>query len=101
MSMGFEILMPPFDWDLADAGKGRATAGSLHLLNSENAFDSLEVKASQAEMDYVAAVDWRAAQKAVDEGRAKTIGGAPVLDPAEVKGIVYLIPVPKSPHGVT
>jgi nitrous-oxide reductase len=22
MSLGFEILMPPFDWDLADAGKG-------------------------------------------------------------------------------
>src|SRR5262249_7188540 len=25
---------------------------------------------------------------------------APVLDPKDVKGIVYLIPVPKSPHGV-
>jgi nitrous-oxide reductase len=51
-------------------------------------------------MDYLAAVDWRAAQKAVDEGKAKQIGGAPVLDPAEVPGLVYLIPVPKSPHGV-
>ncbi|MEK7824527.1 MAG: Sec-dependent nitrous-oxide reductase [Candidatus Eisenbacteria bacterium] len=101
MSMGFEILMPPFAWDLADAGKGPSHGWAFFTCyNSEMAFDSLEVKASQAEMDYVAAVDWRAAQKAVDEGRAKTIGGVPVLDPAEVKGIVYLMPVPKSPHGV-
>jgi len=101
MSMGFEILMPPFDWDLADAGKGPSHGWEFFTCyNSESAFDSLEVKASQAEMDYVAAVDWRAAQKAVDEGKAKTIGGVPVLDPAEVKGIVYLFPVPKSPHGV-
>jgi nitrous-oxide reductase len=51
-------------------------------------------------MDYFAAVDWRAAQKAVDEGQATMINGAPVLDPAKVKGIVYLVAVPKSPHGV-
>lgn len=101
MSMGFEILMPPFAWDLADAGKGPSHGWAFFTCyNSEMAFDSLEVKASQAEMDYVAAVDWRAAQMAVDEGKAKTIGGVPVLDPAEVKGIVYLMPVPKSPHGV-
>ena len=101
MTMGFEILMPPFDWDLADAGKGPSHGWEFFTCyNSEKAFDSLEVKASQHEMDYVAAVDWRAAQKAVDEGKADMIGGAPVLDPNKVKGIVYLIPTPKSPHGV-
>ncbi len=101
MSLGFEILMPPFDWDLADAGKGPSHGWEFFTCyNSEQAFDSLEVKASQAEMDFMAAVDWRAAQKAVDEGKAKTIGGAPVLDPRDVPGVVYLIPVPKSPHGV-
>lgn len=101
MSLGFEILMPPFDWDLADAGKGPSHGWTFFTCyNSESAYDSLEIKASQNEMDYFAAVDWRAAQKAVDEGRADRIGGAPVLDPAKVKGIVYLIPVAKSPHGV-
>jgi nitrous-oxide reductase len=101
MSMGFEILMPPFNWDLADAGKGPSHGWTFFTCyNSEMGFDSLESKASQAEMDFVAAVDWRAAQKAVDEGKAQTIGGAPVLDPARVPGIVYLVPVPKSPHGV-
>src|SRR5690349_16515899 len=82
MSMGFEILMPPFDWDLSDAGKGPSEGWQFFTCyNSEEAYDSLEVKASQAEMDYVAAVDWRAAQQAVDAGRAKTIGGAPVVGP--------------------
>ena len=101
MSLGFEILTPPFDWDLADAGKGPSMGYEFFTCyNSEMAHDSLEMKASQNEMDYMAAVDWRAAQKAVDEGKAKMIAGAPVLDPAVVKDIVYLVPVPKSPHGV-
>ena len=101
MSMGFEILMPPYDYDLADAGKGPSHGWEFFTCyNSEMAYDSLEVKASQNEMDFIAAVDWRAAQKAVDEGKAQMIGGAPVLDPARVPGIVYLFPVPKSPHGV-
>jgi len=101
MSLGFEILTPPFDWDLSDAGKGPSHGWQFFTCyNSEQAYDSLEVKASQNEMDFIAAVDWRAAQKAVDEGKAKTIGGAPVLDPHDVRGIVYLMPVPKSPHGV-
>jgi nitrous-oxide reductase len=101
MSLGFEILMPPFDWDLADAGKGPSHGYEFFTCyNSERAFDSLEVKASQNEMDYVAVVDWRAAQKANDEGKGRMIGGVPVLDPKDVKGIVWLVPVPKSPHGV-
>ncbi len=101
MSLGFEILTPPFDWDLSDAGKGPSHGWQFFTCyNSEQAYDSLEVKASQNEMDYLLAVDWRAAQKAVDEGKARTIGGAPVVDPRNVKEICYLIPVPKSPHGV-
>ena len=101
MSMGFEIQMPPFDYDLSDAGKGPSMGWQFFTCyNSEMAYDSLEIKASQNEMDYVAAVDWRAAQKAVDEHKGTLINGAPVLDPVKVKDLVYLIPVPKSPHGV-
>ncbi|HET7497961.1 MAG TPA: Sec-dependent nitrous-oxide reductase [Candidatus Eisenbacteria bacterium] len=101
MSLGFEILMPPFDWDLADAGKGPSNGWEFFTCyNSEEAHDSLEIKASQNEMDYLAAVDWRAAQKAADSGEGTMIGGVKVLDPKVTKGIVYLVPVPKSPHGV-
>jgi len=101
MSVGFEILTPPFDWDLSDAGKGPSHGWQFFTCyNSEEAGDSLELKASQNEMDFIAAVDWRAAQKAVDEGKATTVGGAPMLDPQKVPGLLYLFPVPKSPHGV-
>jgi nitrous-oxide reductase len=101
MSMGFEILMPPFHWDLSDAGKGPSQGWQFFTCyNSEMAYDTLEVKASQAEMDYIAVVNWVEAQKAVDAGKADMIGGAPVLDPAKVPGIVYLVPTPKSPHGM-
>src|SRR4029078_3148164 len=101
MSLGFEIMMPPLDYDLADAGKGPSAGWEFFTCyNSEMEHDSLEVKASQNEMDYFAAVDWRAAQKAVDEGKAQTVNGAPMLDAAKVAGIVYLVAVPKSPHGV-
>ena len=101
MSMGFEILTPPFDWDLSDAGKGPSEGWQFFTCyNTEEAYDSLEIKASQNEMDFIAAVNWRVAQKAVDEGKAKTIGGAPVLDPKTVPDMIYLLPVPKSPHGV-
>ncbi len=101
MSLGFELLMPPFDWDLADAGKEASYGWEFFTCyNSEEAHDSLESKASQNEMDYFAMVDWRAAQKAADAGQGHKIGDAMVITPAEVPGLVYLVPVPKSPHGV-
>ncbi len=101
MTLGFEIKTPPFDWDKADAGKGPSHEWEFFTCyNSEMAYDSLEVKASQAEFDYIGAVNWKAAQAAVDAGKADKINGAPVLDPQKVPGIMYLIPVPKSPHGV-
>jgi nitrous-oxide reductase len=101
MSLGFEILMPPFDWDLADAGKGPSREWAFFTCyNSEQAYDSLEVKASQNDQDFVAAVHWKAADQAIADGKGKPMGGALVLDPREVPGLVYLIPTPKSPHGV-
>jgi nitrous-oxide reductase len=101
MSVGFEILMPPFDWDLADAGKGPSHDWAFFTCyNSEMAHDSLEVKASQNDMDFVAAVNWVKADAAVKAGQGTEIGGVRVLDPRKVPGLVYLIPTPKSPHGV-
>jgi nitrous-oxide reductase len=101
MSLGFEILTPPFDWDLGDAGK-KASDGWMFwtCYNSERATGKLEVTASQRDRDYIAAVDWRAAEKAIAEGKGDTIGGIKVLDPKKVAGIMFLLPCGKSPHGV-
>src|SRR5262245_20022395 len=101
MSQGFEIMMPPFDYDLGDAGK-KVSDGWMFWTsyNAERATGKLEVTTTQRDRDYIAAVDWRAAEKAIGEGKGDVIGGVKVLDPKKVPGVVYLIPCGKSPHGV-
>ncbi|MFB3853797.1 MAG: Sec-dependent nitrous-oxide reductase [Vicinamibacterales bacterium] len=101
ISNGWQILMPPFDFDLGDAGKGVSDGWMFWTsYNTERATGKLEETASQRDRDYIAAVDWRAAEKAVAAGQGDTIGGVKVLDPQKVPGIVYLMPCGKSPHGV-
>jgi nitrous-oxide reductase len=101
MSLGWEVLMPPFDYDLGDAGKGPSKNwGFWTCYNSERATGKLEVTSTQKDRDYVAAVNWPAAEKAIKDGKFKTIGGVKVIDPKDVEGVVYLLPAAKSPHGV-
>jgi nitrous-oxide reductase len=101
MTLGWQILTPPFDWDLGDAGK-LASDGWMFWssYNTERATGKLEVTASQRDRDYIAAINWRAAEKAAAEGKGDMIGGVRVIDPKKVPGIMYLIPCGKSPHGV-
>jgi nitrous-oxide reductase len=101
MSLGWQILMPPFDFDLGDAGKLLSDGWMFwSSYNTERATGKLEVTSAQRDRDYIAAVDWRAAEKAAAEGRGDLIGGVRVIDPGKVPGLVYLIPCGKSPHGV-
>lgn len=101
MTLGWEVLMPPFNYDLGDAGKDpSADWGFWTCYNSERATGKLEVTASQNDRDYVVAVNWKNAEKAIADGKFKMIGGAKVIDPKEAEGVVYLLPAAKSPHGV-
>ena len=101
MALGWEIVTPPFDWDLGDAGKGPSDGWMFFTCyNSERATGKLEVTASQRDRDYIGAVNWRLAEKAIQEGKGKLIGGVKVLDPRDVPGLMYLMPCGKSPHGV-
>ena len=101
MSFGWQIVMPPFDYDLGDAGK-KASDGYVFFTsyNTEKATGKLEVTASQKDRDYIAMVDWKLAEKSAAEGKGKMIGGVKVLDPKEIPGLVYFLPCGKSPHGV-
>jgi len=101
MTPAYEILMPPFDYDLGDAGK-KVSDGWMFfsMYNTERATGKLEVTASQRDRDYIAVVDWRAAEKAAAEGKGDMIGGIKVIDPKKVPGLVYFMPCGKSPHGV-
>ncbi len=101
MSLGFEIVTPPFDWDLGSTGRGPSADWAIWTCyNSERATGELEKTASANDRDYAIAVNWKAAQQAVDAGKAGKVGGVDVIDPAQVPGVAYLIPVAKSPHGV-
>lgn len=101
MSLGWEVLMPPFNYDLGDAGKGPSKEwGFWTCYNSERAIGKLEVTSTQKDRDYVVAVNWKSAEKAIKEGKFRTIGGVKVIDPKQTEGVVYLMPAAKSPHGV-
>ncbi len=101
MSFGWQIVMPPFDYDLGDAGK-KASNGYVFFTsyNTEKATGKLEVTSTQKDRDYIAMVDWKLAEKSAAEGKGKMIGGVKVLDPKEIPGLVYFLPCGKSPHGV-
>ena len=101
MSLGWEILMPPFNYDLGDAGKGVSNGWAFWTCyNSERATGKLEVTSTQKDRDYIAAVNWKAAEQAIKDNKFKMIGGVKVIDPKDAPGVVYLIPCSKSPHGV-
>ena len=101
MSLGWEIMMPPFDYDLGDGGKGPSKDWAFWTCyNSERAIGKLEVTSTQKDRDYIAAVNWKGAEAAVKAGKGKIVGGVKVLDPKEIEGVVFLIPIAKSPHGV-
>lgn len=101
MSVAFQILTPPFDWDLASTGKGPSSGWAFWTsYNTEMAHDLLEVNSTQKDRDFSAIVNWKAAAQAVADGKAQDMGGVPVLDPAKVPGIMYFLAIGKSPHGV-
>lgn len=102
LSNGWQILMPPFDFDLGDAGKGPSEGWAFWTsYNTERATGKLEVTSTQKDRDYIAAVNWKEAEKAANENRGvQMIGGVKVIDPKVATGVVYLIPCSKSPHGV-
>ncbi len=104
MSVGWEIVVPPFDYDLGDAGKGPSKDWMFWTCyNSEREFiegGKLEVTASQKDKDFIVMVNWKEAEKAAASGKAKTVSGVKVLDPADFPGLAYYIPLAKSPHGV-
>lgn len=122
MEIAFQILMPGYNYDLGHAGKGPSDGWFFFTTyNTEQAYQKLELNASQNDKDYVAAVNYRKAEQCVAAGKAKQApasyshsvlneqsriarsemkSGVRMLDPRDCPGIVYLLPTPKSPHGV-
>ncbi|HEY5088242.1 MAG TPA: nitrous oxide reductase, partial [Gemmatimonadaceae bacterium] len=122
MDVAFQIMMPGYDYDLGHAGKGPSDGWFFFTTyNSEEANTKLEVNASQADKDYIAAVNYKRAEECIAQGKGKKFGGTymhnyvdpstrvatsetktgvTMLYPADCEGLVYYLPTPKSPHGV-
>ncbi len=101
MAIGWQIMTPPFNWDLGATGKGPSVDWAFWTsYNAERATGKLETSSTQRDKDYVAIVNWKAAEAAAASGRMFETGGLKVIDPAKVPGVMYLIACGKSPHGV-
>ncbi len=122
MKIAFQILMPGFDYDLAHAGKGPSHDWAFFTCyNSEQANSLLEINASQNDKDFIAAINWKLAEKYAAEGKTKKVSTeyfhnyidpkthiaksekvteVNILNPEDCPGMIYYLPTPKSPHGV-
>ncbi len=107
----FAVEVPPYFQDLSDAGKGVSAGWSFtNSFNTEMATGGmlqhkppLEVGASQHDMDYLHAINWRKAERVAASGKTETYGDGLKLirlQTAIDEGLLYLVPEPKSPHGV-
>ena len=101
MSLAYQILMPPIDFDLCSTGKGPSSGFAFFTsYNTEMAGDLLEVNATQKDRDLAAIVNWKAAAEAAAANKGTVMNGVQVLDPSKVPGILYYVPIGKSPHGM-
>lgn len=101
LSVGWQIKTPPFNWDLGSTGKGPSSGWAFWTsYNTEMAHEKLEATSTQGERDLAAFVNWRAAAQAIKDGKGEMVGGVPMIDPAKTPGLMYFVPVPKSPHGI-
>jgi len=101
LDVAFQVILPPWSYDLSDAGKGISDGwGFLSTYNTEEAITTLEINASQNERDYIVMFNWKQIAEEVESGNYEEVDGVKMFDPAENPGTAFLIPVPKSPHGV-
>jgi nitrous-oxide reductase len=121
MSIAFQLRTPGFNYDLSRGGKGPSHDWFFFsCYNTEQAYTLLEVNASQKDQDFIMAVNWKKAEEYLAQGKAriekakyahnlydekthsastKMEDEVAVLDVADLPGLVYFIPCPKSPHG--
>lgn len=122
MDIAFQLRLPGVDFDLSHAGKGKSHGWFFFsCYNTEQANTLLEVNASQKDKDFIMAVNWKKAEEYIKAGKGKMEKceyahnkwndethmaeseikkEVLVLDVKDFSDIVYMMPCPKSPHGV-
>jgi nitrous-oxide reductase len=106
----FSIELPPYMQDLTDAGKGISNGWSFtNSFNSEMYTGGIEVGnapneagMSSGDTDYLHVVNWKKLEELVSKKQYKVVNGHRLvtIDTAVKNSALFLIPEPKSPHGV-
>ena len=106
----FSVELPPYSQDLSDFGKGPSDGWSFtnsfcserYVGGIEKGRPPFEAGCSQKDTDFFHMINWKKAAELVKAGKAKKINGHDVImmDTAVAEGILFLIPEPKSPHGM-
>ncbi len=119
MSIDLQILVPGFNYDLSNCGKGPSHGWCFFSsYNTEQAWKMQEIEASKNDKDFILALNWKRAKAC--KSKAKTISAAyyhnyhpenkpsistrhssvQLLDAKDCPKVAYFLPTPKSPHGV-
>ncbi|MCA0132938.1 Sec-dependent nitrous-oxide reductase [Winogradskyella alexanderae] len=121
LNLEFQLNMPGFNYDLAHPGRNKSHGWFFFTsYNTEEANTLMEVNASQNDKDYIAAVNWQKIAEYVKNGGGEKVAGTYAhnvydekthtatstmkegvisVNPKDVEGAVFYIPIPKSPHG--
>ena len=106
----FSVELPPYSQDLSDAGKKVSYGWSFTNSFCTERYTGgigqgkppFEAGCSSKDTDFLHMVNWKKAAELVKQGKAEEINGHDVLsiETAVEEGILFLVPEPKSPHGV-
>jgi len=108
----FTFEFPPYTQDLSDAGKNdsygwgftNSFCTEMYYGGIESGRPPFEAGCSSRDVDYLHVTDWKRAEELIKSGkiRPQMIRGHKVIsiDQSIKHGLLYLIPEPKSPHGV-
>ena len=101
LDIAYQVILPPWSYDISDAGKGPSEDWAfLSTYNTEEATTTLEINASQNDRDYLVMFNWKKISAEVEKGNFEDLNGVKMFDPEKYPGSVFLLPVAKSPHGV-
>jgi nitrous-oxide reductase len=106
----FTFELPPYSQDLSDAGKkdsyGWGFTNSFcterYVGGIERGRPPFEAGCSSKDTDFLHVTNWKKAEELVKAGKFQKRNGMTVIpmEQAVAEGLLFLIPEPKSPHGV-
>jgi len=106
----FTIELGPYSQDLSDAGKGpsmgwgftNSFCSERYVGGIERGRPPFEAGCSQKDTDFLHVTNWKKAAELVAAGKVKKVKDFYLISMEQAidEGLLYLIPEPKSPHGV-